>query len=751
MSDAASAVRWLLDQTEPEARRVAVQQIAKVHGSEGPELLLRALGDEDWRVRKEGTVVAPTLDRREEVVAALVAALEETYNIGLRNAAVEALIAVGPDAVGATIETLPRLDSDARKLAIEVLGGIPDTRATTALARALADEDPNVRGTAAESLGGAARAGEESREVAIQALIAALATTDVFLKIAALESLARLEAGLPWAVFEPFAADPLLRRYAIAAAAGSREPEAVAALARATGDPSPTIAREALVALGDTAFECEIGHPLLECARDALLDTASARENARRAAAGGDDTRARAGALLALGLLRSVDDVASIVDALGDDDVAERAELALRLFGPAAVTPLLSVARDSKAPVRAAALSLVASLEGAGVAEVRQALRDALKADSVDVVASGVESLGQLGDAADLRRVASLVWHTDERVAATATNAVAELGARHVTAARALLHESRPGQDPVVLACILLGAIASTQPLLDDDIRVLERALAHDDPQVRRAAIDALAQAESDAAAEAVTFALSDEEHEVKLAAVRALGRLGRPEPLVDLLADARDADLAATTLRALADASPKIALEAARPLVTQPDAAIACAAVAAIGQLQLDAVALVPPGHGSSVSPAASLLPSPLSSAREDVLFSALGHPDLAVVKLALSVLGQKPGPRALARLGLCLDHAEWEVRRAAAELLGQAKTPTEQGLLRARFERERDPTVREAIAAAVSVRPSADGARSSAFAESMRAAPLGAIAGNAGSASSPSKAGGGGGKVGE
>ncbi|HEY5147185.1 MAG TPA: hypothetical protein VII82_10475, partial [Polyangiaceae bacterium] len=63
MSDASSAVRWLLEQAEPEARRVAVQQIAKVRGREAPELLLCALGDDDWRVRKEGTLVAPSLER----------------------------------------------------------------------------------------------------------------------------------------------------------------------------------------------------------------------------------------------------------------------------------------------------------------------------------------------------------------------------------------------------------------------------------------------------------------------------------------------------------------------------------------------------------------------------------------------------------------------------------------------------------------------------------------------------------------
>jgi len=65
VSEAASAVRWLLEQSEPEARRVAVQQIAKVRGRDASELLLRALADEDWRVRKEGTLVAGALDHRE--------------------------------------------------------------------------------------------------------------------------------------------------------------------------------------------------------------------------------------------------------------------------------------------------------------------------------------------------------------------------------------------------------------------------------------------------------------------------------------------------------------------------------------------------------------------------------------------------------------------------------------------------------------------------------------------------------------
>ncbi len=54
-------------------------------------------------------------------------------------------------------------------------------------------------------------------------------------------------------------------------------------------------------------------------------------------------------ALLVLGLLGDHQDVAALVDALGDDDVAERADLALRLFGSTAVEPLLAVGPQGEA------------------------------------------------------------------------------------------------------------------------------------------------------------------------------------------------------------------------------------------------------------------------------------------------------------------------------------------------------------------------------------------------------------------
>jgi HEAT repeat protein len=691
VSEAAAAVRWLLQQAEPEARRVAVQQIAKVQGGAATELLLRALSDEDWRVRKEGAAVAPALEPRAEIIAAVVAALGDRVNIGLRNAAVEAMVAIGPDSVGAAIQALSDLDADGRKLAIEVLGGVPDLRGAQALGRALSDEDANVRAAAAEALGSAAMAGEEARDLATRALAGVLSSADTFVKIAALDALGRLEARLPWSVFEPYARDPILRRYAIAGATGSREPEAVAALARASGDESTTISREAIIGLGDVLAEGFDDALLVERARRELVDTPRGCSAARALARNEEDSRGRGGALLVLGLLRSEDDVASLALALEDDDVAERADLGLRMFGPGVVAALMAAVRAARPRVRAAAFSLAASFEGGEASALRAALREGVQEPSHDVVASAVEGLGRVGSGEDLRRVARLLDHVDERVAAAAARATAELAARHVAAARELLDDSSPLRDPVALGCLLLGAIASVEALREDEIRLLQRAVTHDDPRVRRAAIDALAQAGGDAAADAVAFALADEEHDVQIAAARALGRLGRPEALVGLVSDTRDPDLAGAALRALSDADPARALASARPLVTHPDEAIACAAVEAIGQLS------------SRRTPG---LPSGIEGDREDALFSALEHSSAEVVKLALSLIGTAPGARALARLGLCLDHGSWEVRRLAAELLAHDRRGEAEGLLRARFERERDPNVRQAIASAFSVR---------------------------------------------
>ena len=684
-------------QAEPEARRVAVQQIAKVHGREAPELLLRALGDDDWRVRKEATLVAPALERREEVVAALVAALEETVNIGLRNAAVEALVAIGPDAVGATIDALWR----ARRRRAQARGrgarrACPTRaapRRSCRRARGRRRERPRRGRRGARQRGargrGGARAWPRGRSSS------ALATSDTFLKIAALDSLARLEARLPWSVFEPYADDPLLRRYAIAAAAGSREPRRrPRARAGRRATRSPTIAREAIVASGDLvaagADDEALARARARRARDSAPGTRT--RGARRATP--RTRRARGGALLVLGLLGRCRTSRSWSTRWATTTWPSAPTSRCASSGR---TPSgrCSRPRAARGPPSARRRSRWwrRSRGRTSARCARRSRRRARRTHPSRSLSCAVEALGALGD----RRgpVACRRTRLAPRTSASppaATNAVSELAARHVDAARALLREPASGHDPLVLGCILLGAIASTQSLTPRG-RAAPRARA----RPRRPA----GAPRGDRRARASRRGRSGRRR-----GLRAGRRGARREARGGARARAASARRAARARRRRharsgrsprprfarsATRTPSAPSAAARPLVRHADAAVACAAVEAIGQL------LRRPGAPPCTAPA-----------REDALFAALDHPDAEVVKLALSLVGVAARrPRARPPRHCASTTPRGRCAASPPSCSARTRAAGARALLRARYEREKDPIVRAAIAAAVSVRP--------------------------------------------
>ena len=707
-------VAALLDEGDPEARRRGAQLIGQVAGPDAAALLLRALGDTDWRVRKEAAAIAPSVEPRLAVIERLLDAVKNRENVGLRNAGVEALVALGRDAVSSAVRALALADADTRKLLVELLGGIPDLQGTLALTRALGDEDVNVRAAAAEALGSAALAGEDARAVAVEALTGTLRPTkgpaEPLLRLAALNALDRLEAALAWETFEPLTHDPLLRRHAIAAASRSREPAAALALAGATGHASARVARDALVALASCLRAEGASHALRTVARDAILRAPPAMQRVRAFARSNEDPGARGAALVILGLLRAPADVPELVRGLADGDVTEQAELGLAWFGEDVVAALVAEGTASSPAVRTAALSLLPHLTTRVDDATLEALREALQSTSADVLTAALQALAMIGDGADLARVAPHATGNDPRIAATASAALTTLAGRHVADARALADTIAPDAKNAVVGCLLRGASAvpdvnrsqrgvgwaevpegranplawhEENPHEVADISFLRGALDHRDVHVRRAAVDALGAIGGSTAAVVVARALADEERDVVLAAVRALGLLGQAERLLALLDGVTDAVVVAAALRALGEANPERAFEAARPLLFSEDPLVAASAVEAIGQL-----------HGSR---------------RDDELFPALEHPHPDVVKSALVVLSRDMSREALAHVGRCLDHPSYEVRRFAADLLVSQADGAAHALVRARMDREPDPAIREALAVAlaVAVRP--------------------------------------------
>jgi HEAT repeat protein len=655
---------------DPEHRRLALRDLGALGAADAGAALLVALGDTDWRVRKEAASAARALEDRPTVATILVAALDDKTNVGLRNAAVEALGALGSDAIPAATRALETLDADGRKLAVEVLGGVPDARATSALVSALGDGDANVRATAAEQLGRAAAAGDDARAEAVRGLVGVLGANEPMLVLSALGALDELHAEPPWATLATLTRDPLTRSLALRLAARSPDLAADAALADAIAVDGRAVAREAVIGLADRV--------IADPSRVAELRRVLCRDGRAGATVRGffadDDLGARAGAAVLLGVLAQPEDLPLLMDALSDPDLEDRAELALSLYGDAAVSALLVYAGASPPARRASVLPIVGALSRDDAPQVLDTMRVALADAAPEVVASAARVLGSKGTEEDLARLAPLAAHTDARVAAAAGAALVSLGARHQEAARSLLHTFDPNGPLAAAGCVLVEATRG-------DAAWATRALTAGDARTRRAAVEALAAVGSDDAREAVAIALADEDRDVQLAAVRALGRLGAVEAIATLLASPRDGEVVGASLRALGEVDPDRTEALARPLVGHDDPAVACAAVDAIGRWG--------------------------GTRREDGLFEALGHRDQGVVTLAISELAQTPSTRAVARLGTCLDHPSWEVRRLAAEVLGQTGNAAARELIRTRLDREDDPSVREALQWSLSSRP--------------------------------------------
>jgi HEAT repeat protein len=386
--------------------------------------------------------------------------------------------------------------------------------------------------------------------------------------------------------------------------------------------------------------------------------------------------------------MRTRSDLPELVRGLSDDAVAERAELGLRWFGQDAVSSLLEEGKKSAPPIRAATLSLVPLLTQRADRTVLEALREALLCDAQEVKTAAIQAIAVTGSGEDLAFLAPHATSSDPRVAATACAALTSLAARHADEGRKMAESIPPDSPVAVVGCLLRGAvIESARPgvaraaLAAEDLPFLRSALDHDDVRVRRAAVDALASIGGPPAAAIVARALADEEQDVVLAAVRALGSMGQAEPLLALVDDVHDPAVVAAALRALGEASPPQAFDAAWSLVRTPDARVATAAVETIGQLR--------------------------GPRRDDGLFLGLDHPDQGVVKSALMELSRDMSPRILARIGHCLDSSSYEVRRFAAELLAGSDDPMTHALIRSRLDREADPVVREALALALASRP--------------------------------------------
>lgn len=665
-----------LSAEDPEERRRAVARIAELAPASRLAPLLAALGDTDWRVRKEAIGQCAEFGPDAQLLTALADVFEPGDNVGLRNAAVEALGAFGSAAVEVLASRLGRLDADGKKLAIEALGRSGDASALEVLAPFVADADPNVRVAALEALGvvGAARL-ETAREL----LVSRIDTGAPLETFAALESLAALGVGLPFARVEPWLGDALLGRVALSLAAQSGDPKAsrplVAAL-QSSRDPEAVCVLADYVAASETARRAALAELAATgtAAEAALLSWLAPRD--------GDVECVRA-ALSVVGALGINESAALAVGWLGDARCYAEADNALFLLGTGAISALLDGAAAAEAETAAACLDLMGRLPAEQVSpEARRRLTLALSSSSADVVRAALGALTRVGDAACISALSSLLQ--DASLVSRVEPALIAISQRHPMQARGFVQLSNVAGASAHASALVISALAQQGGVTGFDsgelTAFLTRLLMSSSHEQRRAALLALGQLGAGDALDAIKFALADEEPAVRVEAVRTLGRLdaavGVPA-LLEVASEGRDVALLLAALRALGESSDGRAWGVLGPLVRSSDPRVAVAAVEALSR------------H--------------TDARRLSSLFDGLHHAEPEVVKAAMSAIAAEPDPRVIVHLGACLDHSAWDVRRLAADLLGQAPSEASAALLRARLAVEHDPMVKDALVRAL------------------------------------------------
>jgi HEAT repeat protein len=626
------------------------------------EQLVGGLYDESWRVRKAAANLVAQLGRREEVVLRVMKVLGDRDQTGARNAAAEALGRMGTIAGGPVIELLRHDDPDQRKFAADILAEIRPPEAVPPLVNALDDRDANVRVSAAEALG------KIGGEVAGRALERALTKGELLLRLSVLEALRNLRRPPTLEMLAPLLEEPRLRKSAYRLLGLIATSQATVQICRGLTSESRIVRESALAALALQRAATPVDHRAAqeECVRELFQQRPPGLVDAVIAALEQDDLDVRTGALIGAAALRDPLLAPLVAEAANDPRLAEEATWTLVKLGAAGGRELLNRMISLSAPARAVAAE---ALERVSDPTLIESFTVLLASTEPELVDSAIRALGR---SQSLQAVAVLapLLASSETVGPAARALISLASTFRAPVLEALEGAvGRKASPAVVFALAKVGGAAA--------FATLRKTIRHPAAEVRAASAEVACELGGEPSLELLRSALADEETPVRRAAAIALGKL---------------APTSAETLLRVALGDPEIEVQAA---------AIEAAGESGTSQVAGDLEGLVN-GDALRALHAVRAL-ARLGRLNAAVLSQAASHSDAEVVKEAL--LQGVAMSRELDLATQLLGHARWDVRAAAARVLGTSGGPAALRALRVALGREADPMAREAISEAMSL----------------------------------------------
>lgn len=645
---------------------------AEVHAA------LAALGGPTWRDRKQAAdALVQALANSD--TALLLRTIESLLDLFLgpdvepRAGAREVLLA-HPHALRPALRA--RLDRHPGERAlVELLGEVADADDVTRLVGYLdaLRHGPNVRAAAAAGLGRVAD------PLGIAALVELLADPSDALRVAALDALREADAVVEPAVVLPLLTSAVCRKSAAGVLGAAKTPEAVGPLVGLLADGMAAVRAAAALALARLDEALDAGGQTYEVG--AALARAPLEVKTRlRPLLEHRDAAVRQAAIRLCALAGDVDSITTLLEVMDDPVAQDRGVAMVAAFGASANAVLRAAAERIVPSQREHLYRLIGALPLGRVDPLLlECLTAGLRDDGEDAAVAAAESLAQLGDRRSLAPLYRAMAH-DGRLGEAAADATAAVLGRSTTAADDLaLIVGSPWPAEGSLArnlCRVVGSLGSARWAPE-----LVGLLGSADASVRCAAAIALGHLPGDhEGADALAFALADEEPLVRAAACRALALLAPPQAPHALLSATHDRSpqVRAAAVQALVALDNPVALPRLRAIVVEDAApAVVVHAIAGLGRS----------GRDQDLT----------------MLMSLSLSADHEVVKAAARALSAFGPHRATAALiGLCA-HARWDVRWSAAQALGKRRDPTALTAMQRALADEVDPLVRQALTEAI------------------------------------------------
>ena len=601
---AVDEIRKRLHDEDEDARRQAVLDLAGEGSEEAYRLLVTALGDSSWRVRKTAAELIEGGRDKARLLPALIDSLGCHDNAGLRNSAAEVLTVIGGPAVEVLVEAAAGEDAEVRKFSVDILGDIGEESCVETLANSLRDPDENVKGAASEALG------KIGGERAVKALLAILEDDDLWVRFATLEALGRIRVGIPVEPVAPFLEDRILRKAAIDALAGSTSAEAVPYLVSALEDKGAASRASAVEALA-SVFGTLDGEEREGAVRKIRSDV---DPEVLSAVLDSPFREAKKSAARLLAVIGRMDFPEKLLDLAGEEEVEEDVRSVFKGMGKKGVRMLLDALPKSADLRRAFILSILGEMGGdVGDDEVLPTLIKSLKDPYGHARKAALVSIGRLEAVDALPAIIALLCDEYEDVEEAAVLAIELIGRRSPAMVVKLLTESLRSPDARMRTNVvtIIGSVGGTEA-----VPALKYMVKDEKSEVRKAAVASLGEIGVPSVVDSLATALSDEDKGVKLSAVNALGKVDDPrsEQLLALTSMDEDMWVRCAALRSLA--------------MLGSDGAFAT-----ISKAVLDAAGVV-------AITAIELLAGSFADRAEASLKKALEHDDPQVVKVALEKL---------------------------------------------------------------------------------------------------------------